>query len=497
MKSLLIQYAFICIAFSTLAQTPPTAAFTASSTNICPGETVTFTDLSTDSIFGWIWYFPGGNPDTDYIQNPTVTYTTPGTYNVSLTVVNLYGMDSLTQTGYITVHPLPNANAGTDQTICTGDTAIIQAAGQTGGNFTLQTTFAAGNGQRGNMFDVTAIHTLVISSFDCHLAATTDMAIYYKVGTHLGFEANSAAWTLVGTAANVVAQPVGLPTVVPITVDVTIPAGQTYAWYITSTLTTVSLKYTDGTAVGNIYIQDANLQIKEGKGIDYPFGSTYAPRIWNGIIHYALGDAYTYLWSTGSTVNPLKVSPLANTTYTLTVTDAYGCTGVDTVDVIVNVAPTVPTITWNGSQLSTQTGYTAYQWYLGGVLISGATGASWSPVAYGFYTVRITAANGCKKTSAQFWYNTTGTEPTQGMQTFTISPNPVHDGGIMLSLPFDAGEYNVQLISSMGKLVLNDVKMLETGNSTLHYPVTGLSPGIYLIQVKGKNIFRQQKLVIE
>lgn len=47
------------------------------------------------------------------------------------------------------------------------------------------------------------------------------------------------------------------------------------------------------------------------------------------------GAPYTILWSTGETTENIEVSPTINTTYTVTVTDANGCIGVD--EVLVSV----------------------------------------------------------------------------------------------------------------------------------------------------------------
>ncbi|HEX4888366.1 MAG TPA: M43 family zinc metalloprotease, partial [Luteibaculaceae bacterium] len=60
----------------------------APSTNkpICQGNTVSFTDYSYNNVSSWSWSFPGGTPSTSTERNPTVTYNTPGTYDVTLTV---------------------------------------------------------------------------------------------------------------------------------------------------------------------------------------------------------------------------------------------------------------------------------------------------------------------------------------------------------------------------------------------------------------------------
>ncbi len=63
-----------------------TAAFTANSSTVCNGGTVQFTDQSVGPPTAWSWTFEGGTPSTSTLQNPLVTYSTPGIYDVSLTV---------------------------------------------------------------------------------------------------------------------------------------------------------------------------------------------------------------------------------------------------------------------------------------------------------------------------------------------------------------------------------------------------------------------------
>ncbi len=77
---------------------PPTAAFNASPDQTCDGI-VQFNDLSTDLPTAWAWDFGDGGNSTD--QNPLYTYTTPGTYTVSLTASNANGSDTHTIVNYI------------------------------------------------------------------------------------------------------------------------------------------------------------------------------------------------------------------------------------------------------------------------------------------------------------------------------------------------------------------------------------------------------------
>ncbi len=81
----------------------PEANFTSDKTLIRPGETVNFIDLSRSNPYRWNWEFEGGTPATSNQPNPSVVYTTEGTYNVKLTVSNNIGADEITKEMYIVV----------------------------------------------------------------------------------------------------------------------------------------------------------------------------------------------------------------------------------------------------------------------------------------------------------------------------------------------------------------------------------------------------------
>ncbi|MFT5384031.1 MAG: PKD repeat protein, partial [Saprospiraceae bacterium] len=87
--------------------TLPVANFTSNVTNGCPPLVIGFEDLSSSNTDFWVWNFPGGSPDQSVEQNPVVVYNNPGTYDVTLTVINETGSNTITIQNYITVAPLP------------------------------------------------------------------------------------------------------------------------------------------------------------------------------------------------------------------------------------------------------------------------------------------------------------------------------------------------------------------------------------------------------
>ncbi len=175
----------------------------------------------------------------------------------------------------------------------------------------LTTTFAAGNGQNGNMFNVTILDNITITDFDVHQYAgqTGNFEVYYKTGTYNGFEGNAGAWTLLATATNITSSGLGNPTPLGLNLNLQLAPGN-YAFYVTGTNTNVH--YTNGTNTNNIYAQNNEIQFFEGVGKSYPFGSTFSPRIWNGTIHYEVGGGLGACFSTIESVT-INVDQQPNT----------------------------------------------------------------------------------------------------------------------------------------------------------------------------------------
>ena len=82
---------------------PVSANFSADAVSIGLGESINFTDTSTGSPTSWEWTFEGGTPSSSTQQNPTVTYTSLGSFNVSLKVSNSTSQNTKSQTDYISV----------------------------------------------------------------------------------------------------------------------------------------------------------------------------------------------------------------------------------------------------------------------------------------------------------------------------------------------------------------------------------------------------------
>ena len=103
-------------AANNLALTPvsaPIVAFQSTNSIICSGQTVTFTDISacvpntflpetnwSGMTFSWT-FTNGATVLTSTLQNPTMTFTVPGSYDVTLTITTAAGTDSHTENDFV------------------------------------------------------------------------------------------------------------------------------------------------------------------------------------------------------------------------------------------------------------------------------------------------------------------------------------------------------------------------------------------------------------
>ncbi|MFA7199735.1 MAG: PKD domain-containing protein, partial [Methanoculleus sp.] len=123
----------------TVTEPAPTAAFTGTPTSGTVPLAVEFTDASAGSPIVWNWSFGDGtwhNTTDPAERNATHTYTSAGTYTVSLTASNAVGSDTHTEADYITVSAapvLPVANFSADPTTGTAPLTVTFTDTSTGG----------------------------------------------------------------------------------------------------------------------------------------------------------------------------------------------------------------------------------------------------------------------------------------------------------------------------------------------------------------------------
>lgn len=187
---------------------------------------------------------------------------------------------------------------------------------------------------------------------------------------------------------------------------------------------------------------------------------------------------YSYLWSTGSVVNPSYGLTAGN--YTCTVSDLLGR------QVIVNVTLNdPPPINANFYYYGTSGIYVEanggtepynYQWSNG---VNSYINTSLSP---GSYTVTITDANSCS-TVANF--TATSIEDNNHLFDVNLYPNPAKDGQNVI-LEVNANVFTsarVQLLSVDGKIMFSKSLKLNSGYNQEVIPTENIPSGIYVIQL--------------
>lgn len=96
--------------YNCAVEPPPVASFAATGTTSgCAPLSVSFTNTSSGNGNTYAWVFSGGTPSASTQASPTVSYSTPGTYDVQLSVTNSGGTDVEVLTGYVTVFAVPAA----------------------------------------------------------------------------------------------------------------------------------------------------------------------------------------------------------------------------------------------------------------------------------------------------------------------------------------------------------------------------------------------------
>lgn len=195
-----------------------------------------------------------------------------------------------------------------------------------------------------------------------------------------------------------------------------------------------------------------------------------------------------YLWSNGTTGNPSTYTgagPLMVVASTTT-----GCAHSNALTFTVLPAPPTPVITVDGTEL-TSTAAPAYQWYVDGNMIGGATGMIWTALVSGNYTVEVTDANGCAALSAPVNVLISGIGDAVG-ERFAVWPSPANE---MISIRVPAGVARtivVQVNDASGRVVLSQRLPYA---SIIDLPIAGLSEGAYTLRVEHGDVKWETRFV--
>ncbi|TAL60006.1 MAG: T9SS type A sorting domain-containing protein [Bacteroidetes bacterium] len=200
------------------------------------------------------------------------------------------------------------------------------------------------------------------------------------------------------------------------------------------------------------------------------------------------GGATSYIW-TGGVTDGVGFVPSSTNTYTVTGTDANGCTNTAATSITVNYPPATPTITVNMSTLASGSA-TGNQWYLNGNLISGATNQNYNAVQNGLYTVCVTDANGCSSCSAPYNYTGTGITENNNANDISVYPNP---GNGIFTVTAAGYKYEIEIYNIMGEKIFQSV-IQQLNNSLIDF--SSQPDGIYFLNIITGQGTANKKLII-
>ncbi len=351
-------------------------------TTFCQGGTV---QLTTGSFSSYLW--------SNGATTQTITVSAGGSYSV--TVTNANGCTGTSNSVNVTVNPLPTPtiSAGGPTTFCQGGSVVLTSTAassylwSTGATTQSITVSTAGN------------YSVTVTNANGCLGTSAPVAV--SINPLPTPNVNVGGPTTFCQGGNVV---------------LTSSPAASYLWSNNATTQSITVS-----AAGSysVTVTDANGCQATSAPVNVTVNPNPTPTITpSGPTTFCQGGSVTltsspsasYLWSTGATTQSITVSTAGS--YSVTVTNANGCSGSSApVTVTVNTPPTAtitpigPTTFCEGGsvQLIASAG-ASYEWS------NGATTQAITVNVGGSYTVRVFDANGCSTLSAPV--------------TITVNPRP-------------------------------------------------------------------------
>lgn len=427
----------------------PIAAFTTSTNLGCVGSPITLTNTSSLNPTSFLWTSDGGTIANPTSANTTITFSQPGGYQIDLTVTNISGSSTISQLVSISAGPTviitPSAAsicAGTSTTLTASASAgsVTWNTGQSGNSITVSptttTTYTASASQGSctasttQTITVTALPNITVSANDNTLCTGQTAILTANGGTSYTWSTGASGasisvsptstqtYSVTGTnngcqnTANISVSVSALPTIAITNPTSTICAGQSVT--LTATGGT-SYSWSSGQSTAAITVSPATTTTYTVTGTNAAGCSNTANRTINvtplpvitvnatdnticpgTAISISATGGVTYSWNTGQTGSSINVSPTTNTTYTATST-VSGCVGSASTTVTMLSVPAI-TVSANDnsicigeSAILTANGGTSYMWASG----QNTPQITVSPTSTQSYIVTGTNPNGC------------------------------------------------------------------------------------------------------
>jgi predicted transcriptional regulator len=377
---------------------------------ICAGSSTTLTANGGQS---YLW------SNSSSAASITVSPTNTTTYTVTVTDAN--GCTD-TENETVTVNPLPIVSLGTFADLCEGDAAIILSGGSPSGG-----TYSGIGVSSG--------------SFDPSIAGVGTFTIFYDFTNAIGCSSRDSSTITVNPLPNGgVSQS---PTICQgSSTTLTATGGASYLWSNSASTPSITVSPTSTTNYSVTITSVAGCSdVKTVSVVVNPLptasisGTTSICNGSNTTLTAAGGQSY--LWSNSSTNPSITVSPNTTTTYSVTVTDANGCTDTESETITVNPLPNVSL----GSFLDLCEGDAA-------ITLSGGSPAggtySGTGVSSGIFDPAVSGAG-----TFTIFYDFTDAIGCSARDSSTITVNPAPNSSISPDTAICEGS-NVNLVATGG-----------------------------------------------
>lgn len=440
----------------------PAITATASPSAICINDTVT---LSATGGASYTWSTGGTNATETVIPSGTTAYTVTG--------LDSSNGCSATDTITVTVNPNPAVNAtANNNPICAGDAAVLTATGATSYSWSsggtaatetvtpLNTTTYVVTGTD-SVTGCAASDTIIITVNPLPVVSATAGANNVCSGTMVTMTATGASsysWSSGGTAAT--------ETVTPAVTTAYVVTGFDSLTGCSNT-DTVTITVLPSPAV----VASGNSPICAGSSATLT----------------ATG-ATNFAWSSGGTAATEVVSPTTTTIYTVTGTDSSGCSGTDSITVVVNPLPVVTVsipvglvCVDDGSFALTGGSPSGGTWSGNGV-----SGGNFSPTTAGIgsqlITYTFTDGNGCTNSATDNIDVSAciGINGPEAANLFTFYPNPA-SSFITLKWGTNLQVKQLEVTDLTGRTVMTEA--VSAGSNTAELNISTLPVGVYNLKV--------------
>jgi len=369
--------------------------------NICQGSSTTLTAFG-GNMYRW------SNGET----TQGITVTTGGTYTVTVSSAASSACTATTQAS-VTVSPLPIATITENTDICQGQTATLEITAT-------NCTYEWSNGGRSNTISVRNAGTYSVTTTNTVTGCARTLASTVTVNELPQVQINGTTTICPGESTTLMATGSG---------------NCSYHW---SNGTHNSINNVNTAGIYTVTATNT-YQCSNTASVSVGFHPSSTPTI-SGQSSICPGESTTltssaaaeYVWSTGATTRSIIVTPTVSTTYSLTVTNAYGCQRDTSFTVSLSETPSflitgTRNICAGETAQLTATGSYSYRWS------NNSTNSTIDVTQTGTYTVTATNTQGC-----------------QSVQTTDVTAHPLPAVQINGNTSICAGQYATLTASSDG-----------------------------------------------